>query len=329
MTRKIVREKIVEFRKKNNLTQKDLAEKLYVSSKTVSHWETGYVQPSMEQTAALAKLMEISVDELMGTTPEEKESAIEIVEVEVPVEVRVEVPVEVPVEVKRKISKAHIFISVAVSVLIVIGCFFAGFAISKKIKEKELEREELAKWQTTDKFEAEWATITAIPVAFDVQGNVENSEYASNGQCVAQFGVKENMLAFTVTSSKTATAKMYISVMSYYSETKQEYSEANFDEVWNLYVNPTEEQLTNGEFLRTNVTYISEDVSKGWYAFVEISVDVELKEGENVIKFVVPCTGNGTCGLNMDYIRFETDAVLKWKPYKENVVRPPDPPGVI
>ena len=33
-----------ELRKKKNLTQKDLAEKLYVSDKTVSKWERGVSQ---------------------------------------------------------------------------------------------------------------------------------------------------------------------------------------------------------------------------------------------------------------------------------------------
>ncbi len=324
MSDNVIGKRITEFRKKNKMTQQEFADKLFVTNKTVSRWETGYTLPNTEQLAAIAALMSISVDELMGKSSEPK--TVEFVRVEVPVEVPVEIPVKVPVEVKRKIPKGWIAVSVALSVLIVIGCFFAGFAISKKIKEEELERAELAKWQTTDRFEAEWAEITAIPASIDVQGNVENSEYASGGQCIAQFGIANNMLTFNVTSSKATTAKMYISVMSHYAEVAQVYSETEFDRVWNLYVNPTEEQLVNGEFLPTNVTYVSEDLSKTWYAFVEISVDVELKEGKNEIKFVVPGTGNGSYGLNMDYIRFETDATLKWKPYKENVVRPPDPP---
>ena len=35
---------VTELRKKKNLTQKDLAEKLYVSDKTVSKWERGVSQ---------------------------------------------------------------------------------------------------------------------------------------------------------------------------------------------------------------------------------------------------------------------------------------------
>ena len=35
---------VTKLRKKKNLTQKDLAEKLYVSDKTVSKWERGVSQ---------------------------------------------------------------------------------------------------------------------------------------------------------------------------------------------------------------------------------------------------------------------------------------------
>ena len=35
---------VTELRKKKNITQKDLAEKLYLSDKTVSKWERGVSQ---------------------------------------------------------------------------------------------------------------------------------------------------------------------------------------------------------------------------------------------------------------------------------------------
>ena len=38
---------VTELRKKKNLTQKDLAEKLYVSDKTVSKWERGLSMPNV------------------------------------------------------------------------------------------------------------------------------------------------------------------------------------------------------------------------------------------------------------------------------------------
>ena len=36
-----------------------------VSPKTVSHWETGYTEPSVEQLVSLSKVFNVSLDELI------------------------------------------------------------------------------------------------------------------------------------------------------------------------------------------------------------------------------------------------------------------------
>lgn len=327
MSDNVIGKKITEYRKQNKMTQQEFADKLFVTNKTVSRWETGYTLPNGEQLVRIAEVLGITLDELMGNEAradgkDGKAPAAEIV--------RVEVPVEVPAEVKRKIPWGKIVAIILACVVFVSACFVTGFWISKKIKEDELLKTELAKWQATDKFEAEWAHISAVAASLDTNGNVENTEYGSNGQCIAQFGVKGNTLTFNIVSSKSTTAQMYIAVVSHLEQdTPFYYITTEFDDVWNLYVNPTEDQIEKEEFIQTKQTYTSTDASKTWYDFVEVCVEVELREGENVIKFVVPRTGNGEYGLNMDYIRFETDAELKWKPYKENKVRPPDPPGVV
>ena len=56
---------VTELRKKKNLTQKDLAEKLYVSDKTVSKWERGASAPSTTNLMALAKVFDVSAEELL------------------------------------------------------------------------------------------------------------------------------------------------------------------------------------------------------------------------------------------------------------------------
>ena len=53
------------LRKSQNLDQKKLAEILNVSSKTVSHWETSYTEPSINQLIAIANYFDITLDELM------------------------------------------------------------------------------------------------------------------------------------------------------------------------------------------------------------------------------------------------------------------------
>ena len=54
-----------KLRQDNNLSQEDIAEKLNTSFKTVSHWETGYSEPSLTQLEKLSKIFDVSIDELI------------------------------------------------------------------------------------------------------------------------------------------------------------------------------------------------------------------------------------------------------------------------
>jgi len=54
------------LRKEKNISQTDLAKLFKVSLKTISHWETGYSEPSIEQIILLAKHFNITTDELLG-----------------------------------------------------------------------------------------------------------------------------------------------------------------------------------------------------------------------------------------------------------------------
>ena len=57
---------VTELRKKKNLTQKDLAEKLYVSDKTVSKWERGLSMPNVVLLIPIADAVKLGVrDEVM------------------------------------------------------------------------------------------------------------------------------------------------------------------------------------------------------------------------------------------------------------------------
>ena len=55
-----------DLRKEKDIGQEVLAKELNISVKTVSHWETGYTEPSIEQLIKLADYFEISIDELVG-----------------------------------------------------------------------------------------------------------------------------------------------------------------------------------------------------------------------------------------------------------------------
>ena len=56
---------ISTVRNEHNMTQKDLAEKLGVSNKTVSKWENGNCMPDYSIIKPLCKELEITVSELM------------------------------------------------------------------------------------------------------------------------------------------------------------------------------------------------------------------------------------------------------------------------
>lgn len=53
------------LRKANLIDQKTFAEKLNVSPKTISHWETGYTEPSITQLVLIANFFDVSLDELV------------------------------------------------------------------------------------------------------------------------------------------------------------------------------------------------------------------------------------------------------------------------
>lgn len=57
-------EKIVSLRKKNNLSQEELAEKVGVTRQTISKWELEETTPDINQAKKLSKLFNISLDEL-------------------------------------------------------------------------------------------------------------------------------------------------------------------------------------------------------------------------------------------------------------------------
>lgn len=59
-------EKLYKLRKQKSLSQETVANELNVSRQSVSLWETYQSSPSMENLIALAKLYQVSLDELVG-----------------------------------------------------------------------------------------------------------------------------------------------------------------------------------------------------------------------------------------------------------------------
>ena len=65
-------DKIKKLRLENSLTQKDLAEKLYVTAQAVSRWENNEVEPSISTLSEMAKVFNVSVSELLGEQVSQK-----------------------------------------------------------------------------------------------------------------------------------------------------------------------------------------------------------------------------------------------------------------
>ena len=74
MNAKMIGTTISAFRKKNRLTQAELAEKLNISNKTISKWENGQGYPDITHLPMLAKCFGISIDDLLS----EKKSGITV-----------------------------------------------------------------------------------------------------------------------------------------------------------------------------------------------------------------------------------------------------------
>ena len=58
-------ENLKNLRKSAGVLQGVLAEAVDVSIKTVSHWETGYSEPSISQLIVIADFFDVSIDDLV------------------------------------------------------------------------------------------------------------------------------------------------------------------------------------------------------------------------------------------------------------------------
>lgn len=68
-------QRIYDERKKLGLSQGELAERLGVSAKAVSKWETGEAQPTLENVVSLSRIFNVSTDYLLHGSPDGKESS--------------------------------------------------------------------------------------------------------------------------------------------------------------------------------------------------------------------------------------------------------------
>ena len=70
-------EKLKKLRIDNQLTQDELAEKIYVTRTAISKWETDKGYPSIDSLKQLSNLFEVSIDELISDSDIENKRLLE------------------------------------------------------------------------------------------------------------------------------------------------------------------------------------------------------------------------------------------------------------
>lgn len=71
--------RIFSLRKQNNLTQKELAEKLHVTDKAISKWERGLNFPDLALFPVIANVLGTSVADLLGLEQNIPNSTIDVI----------------------------------------------------------------------------------------------------------------------------------------------------------------------------------------------------------------------------------------------------------
>ena len=68
----ILADKIITLRKKNGLSQEELAEKMNVSRQSVSKWESAQSVPDLNKVIMLSEIFGVSTDYLLKDRSEER-----------------------------------------------------------------------------------------------------------------------------------------------------------------------------------------------------------------------------------------------------------------
>ena len=125
---------IAELRKERGFTQEQLGDKIGVTNKTVSRWETGTYLPPADALLMISELFDVSINEILSGKRLSKEEYIEAAEENLRQTIKAS-----SFSLKEKISyfkkkwlKEHIAIMSLWGVCI-IGVFIAGVILSKPL----------------------------------------------------------------------------------------------------------------------------------------------------------------------------------------------------
>ena len=125
---------LAELRKENNLTQAELGEKLGVTNKTISRWETGNYMPPVEMLEELSNMYGMTINELLSGKKLSTEEYKEMAETNIKATLKASAfgLKEKQEFYKKKWLKDHIAIMVFIGICI-IGVFVAGFLMKESL----------------------------------------------------------------------------------------------------------------------------------------------------------------------------------------------------
>ena len=130
-------EKLIELRKKEGLSQEELGYKLNVTRQTVSKWELGQTTPEMDKLIEISKMFNISVDELIKGTEEDKNINVEKNQTE---------PIKDQPIVEKNTKNKIIVIVLVAALVIVVGMMgvkiFSGINLFNNAKDSVKDAKE-------------------------------------------------------------------------------------------------------------------------------------------------------------------------------------------
>ena len=128
---------VADMRKKKGWTQKELADRLFVSDKAVSKWERGLSIPNAALLMPLAEVLEVSVTELLRGELLEKEQQLENSQVETLVTQSLDLSLQENIKSRKKRWRAAFGLSAALTVLVVCGLYRMGLT-TEEMKDNVL-----------------------------------------------------------------------------------------------------------------------------------------------------------------------------------------------
>lgn len=120
---------LTEMRKERQMTQKELADKLFVSDKTVSKWERGNSMPNVALLIPIADVLGITVTELLKGEKLNGERALDNHEVETPAVNSLDLSLRNSIRGRKKNRLAAFFISTAIVIIEAIILTLSGVSV--------------------------------------------------------------------------------------------------------------------------------------------------------------------------------------------------------